>query len=292
MQNPRTIHPGPRTTRILAIILLVCCGALLNIQPLSAEPMLPQVYSDQVDVNGWLMSEKLDGVRGFWDGKTLCSKNGTSLYPPAEFIAGLPPFPLEGELWGGRGSFEQTAGIVMRQQPHAGWLQLQFAIFDVPQAPGGFTERIAKAQDWFRRHPSVYAYVIDQVPVRGRAHLQQELRRIEQLGGEGLIVRRPEALYAAGRSAEVLKVKNYQDAEATVLAHLPGRGKHTGRLGALLVALEDGTRFKIGSGFSDAERESPPPVGAVVTFKYYGHYRSGLPKFPSYLRLRTDQELQ
>jgi DNA ligase-1 len=61
-----------------------------------------------------------------------------------------------------------------------------------------------------------------------------------------------------------------------------------GRLGSLLVELADGTRFKIGTGFSVAERETPPPIGAVVTFKYYGFYPSGIPKFPSFLRIRYD----
>lgn len=257
----------------------------------AAELMLPQVYREQVEVSGWLMSEKLDGVRGYWDGQQLLSKNGNRLFAPAEFTRGLPPFPLEGELWGGRGRFEQTVSIVRPQQPHAGWRQLRFAIFDVPQVPGGFSARIKLARDWFASQPSAYAFVIPQLAVRDQAQLQQELQRIEALGGEGLIVRQPDALYTAGRSSEILKVKNYQDAEALVVAHLPGKGRNEGRLGALLVALADGRQFKIGSGFSDAERELPPPVGATITFSYYGKYRSGIPRFPSFIRIRQDLDL-
>jgi len=271
--------------------LLLAGGLWLAAQTSARGLMLPQVYSGQVDVAGWLMSEKLDGVRGYWDGKQLLSKNGNRLYPPAAFIRDLPPFPLEGELWGGRGSFEQTVSIVRQQQPHAGWLQLKFAIFDVPLTSVSFTERIIQASDWFAAHPTNYAFIIPQIPVRDQAHLQQELERIERLGGEGLIVRRPDARYSAGRSMEILKVKSHQDAEATVLAQLPGKGRNAGRLGALLVELEDGTRFRIGSGFSDADRESPPPVGSLITFKYYGTYQSGIPKFPAFLRLRSDRDL-
>ncbi|MBE0502315.1 MAG: DNA ligase [Desulfuromonadales bacterium] len=254
--------------------------------------MLPQVYSEQVDVAGWLMSEKLDGVRGYWDGKQLLSKNGNPFFPPPAFIENLPPFPLEGELWGGRGSFEQTVSIVMKQQPHDGWRQLKFAIFDVPMAPGGFTVRLTEASDWFAAHPSAYAFIIPQLPVTDQAALQQELEKIERFGGEGLIVRKPDALYVSGRNMEILKLKSYQDAEATVVAHLPGKGRNAGRLGALLVKLDDGKEFKIGSGFNDDERNSPPPIGAVVTFKFYGRYASGLPKFPSFLRIRRDAALQ
>jgi len=277
---------------LFKILLLVCCGLLLSAQVSAIELMLPQVYTDQDDVSGWLMSEKLDGVRGYWDGKRMLSKNGNVFYPPQEFTADLPPFPLEGELWGGRGSFEQTASIVMKQQPHNGWRQLKFAIFDVPQATGRFTTRIALANNWFAAHPSAYAFVIPQHPVQNQIDLQQELQRIEKLGGEGLIVRKPDALYTSGRSPEILKVKSFQDAEATVVEHLPGKGRNAGRLGALLVKLEDGMQFKIGSGFSDAERDSPPPIGTVITFKFYGRYQSGVPKFPSFLRIRQETSLK
>jgi DNA ligase-1 len=284
--------PSAPKTSLLKILLLLCCGVLLSaVNSIAAELMLPQVYTQQVDVSGWLMSEKLDGVRGYWDGKQLLSKNGHAFSPPAAFIRDLPPFPVEGELWGGRGTFEQTASIVMRQKPHDGWLRLKFALFDVPQAPGGFTTRLTKAKDWFAAHPSIYTFIIPQIPVRDHDQLQQELHKIETLGGEGLIVRMPDALYTGGRRPEILKVKNYQDAEATVMAHLPGKGRNEGRLGSLLVVLDDGTQFKLGSGFSDAERQSPPPIGTVVTFKFYGKYQSGIPKFPSFMRIREDQLL-
>lgn len=278
-----------KTGKVLC--LLLCCGLLSVGQTYAAGLMLPKVYSEQVDICGWLVSEKLDGIRGYWDGQQLFSKNGHSLNPPHEFTAGLPDFPVEGELWGGRGTFEQTAGIVKRKQPHEGWLQLKFAIFDVPDAPGGFTQRIEIVRKWFAAHPSRYAFVIPQIPLRDRDHLQQELQRIEQLGGEGLIVRKPDALYTSGRSMEILKVKSYRDAEAIVVAHLPGKGRNIGRLGALLVKLDDGTQFRIGTGFSDAERKNPPTIGEVITFKFYGKYQSGIPKFPVFLRIRQDKAL-
>ena len=277
--------------RKLHTTLLLCCGLLLAAEAVATDLMLPQVYTEQVDVSGWLMSEKLDGVRGYWDGQQMLSKNGNVLYPPKEFTRDLPPFALEGELWGGRGRFQQTVSIVKRQQPHAGWLQINFAIFDVPQAPGAFTRRMQKAVDWFADHPSAYAFIIPQIPVSDHDALMSELHRIEDLGGEGLIVRKPDALYATGRSSEILKVKNNQDAEATVVAHLPGKGRNKGRLGAVVVEIENGIQFKIGSGFSDAEREGPPPVGTIITFQHYGTYQSGIPKFPSFLRIRLDQGL-
>lgn len=285
------------TYKSFSISIVLCAvlflGSMLFMSPetLATELLLAKNYSGQEQVTGWVMSEKLDGVRGYWNGSTLASKNGKPFSPPDAFIASLPPFPLEGELWAGRGNYEQTLSIVTRKQPHDEWLKLQFAIFDVPEHVGQFTERIKVARQWFAEHPTNYAFVIQQSTVHDREHLLHELQRIEDLGGEGLIVRNPAAVYSAGRSSEILKVKSYQDTEAKVVAHLPGKGRNTGRLGALLVRLDDGTEFKIGTGFTDAERESPPPPGAVVTFKYYGKYQSGIPVFPSFLRIRAEKDL-
>ena len=261
-----------------------CYGAPL-------EMMLPGVYDEGRDITGWLISEKLDGVRGYWDGRQLWSKNGRAFQPPAEFVKDLPDFALEGELWGGRGTFEKTASIVLKEKAHDGWLQLKFAIFDVPATTGGFIPRLEKVRHWFAEHPSAYAFVIPQLPVRDGDHLQDELQRVQKLGGEGLIVREPDALYTGGRSTRILKVKDFQDAEAVVVEHLPGKGRNTGRLGALLVELPNGTRFKIGTGFSDEERENPPSPGEVITFKYFGYHLSGIPRFPSFLRIRRDKDL-
>lgn len=270
------------------LILLMGLGLHIAAWAGPAEPMLPQADDGGRAISGWLMSEKLDGVRGYWDGQQLWSKNGTLFQPPQEFVAALPPFALEGELWGERGSFETTAAVVQRRDDPAGWLRLRFGIFDVPQAPGPFRQRLELAAAWFAAHPSAHAFVIPQQPVQNRAELRRELARIEGLGGEGLIVRDPEALYLAGRRPEILKVKSFEDGEAVVVEHLPGQGKNAGRLGALLVELPDGTRFKIGAGFTAEQRRNPPPLGATITFKHHGRYRSGLPKFPVFLRIRHD----
>ncbi len=167
-----------KSNALTQIALLLFCFLLLAEQSGATGPMLPRVYREQTDISGWLMSEKLDGVRGYWDGKRLLSKNGKIFFPPPEFTTQLPGFELEGELWGGRGTFEQTASIVTRLQPHDGWLQLKFAIFDVPQVSGNFVTRIAKANTWFTSHPSDYAFVIPQISVRDQTELQLELKRM------------------------------------------------------------------------------------------------------------------
>jgi DNA ligase 1 len=284
MRNPR-YKAAEMLKRSIFFLLLLLAPTCPNAHAL--EIMLPLVHADGADISGWLMSEKLDGVRGYWDGRQLLSKSGKPLRPPPPFTANFPDFAMEGEIWGGRGTFEKTAGIVMKQEAHAGWLELKFAIFDVPAAEGGFEERLKIAARWFERHPSPHAFIIEHYPVEDNAHLQRELERIEKLGGEGIMLRRPGSPYSKGRSRDILKVKSYADMEAVVIAHLAGTGRNEGRMGSLLVELPgDGTRFKIGTGFSDRMRENPPPAGSLVTFKHYGFYESGIPKFPSFLRVR------
>jgi DNA ligase-1 len=277
--------------RIFSFLLLFLYGCLHGTGTAALEIMLPRVYEENIDISGWLVSEKLDGVRGYWDGRRLLSKNGIPFHPPAEFLMNFPDFALEGEIWGGRGTFERTVAVVRQQKEHNGWLDLKFAVFDVPTVDGPFVRRLTKAIDWFAKHPSPYAFVIPQKPVKDRDELKEELLKVERLGGEGLIVRSPNASYSEGRSRDILKVKSYQDMEATVIAHLPGKGKNENRMGALLVELPNGKHCKVGTGFTDEERKNPPPVGSVITFKYYGFYRSGIPKFPAFLRIREDDGL-
>lgn len=253
--------------------------------------MLPKVYRAETDICGWWMSEKLDGVRAYWDGETLYSKNGVPFSPPAEFTADWPPFPMEGELWGGRGTFEYTLSAVLQQQEHAGWLDLKYAIFDVPEVQENFRFRLKEAEKWIARHHPQYMFMIPQISVEDTAHLSHQLDKVVEQGGEGLIVRDPEGGYIRGRSSAILKVKRFEDAEAEVVGHLPGAGRNKGRLGALLVRTPQGVEFKVGTGFTDAERENPPHLGAEITYKYTGYYKSGIPKFPVYLRMRADSEL-
>lgn len=135
---------------------------------------------------------------------------------------------------------------------------------------------------------SPYLGVLGQGRCEGTEHLRRALAEVEAQGGEGLMLRQPGTFYEVGRSSTLLKVKSFFDREAIVVAHQPGSGKHKGRLGALLVALPDGTQFSVGTGFSDAERRDPPPVGSVITFRYQELSDGGVPRFPSYVDIRTD----
>jgi DNA ligase-1 len=122
--------------------------------------------------------------------------------------------------------------------------------------------------------------------VADAAALQGLLKHTVAQGGEGLVLHRANALWSPGRSDALRKLKPLPDDDARVVAQLPGKGRHAGRLGALLLEMSDGQRFALGTGFSDAQRDDPPAVGSVVTYRYRDRTPKGLPRFASFLRVR------
>jgi DNA ligase-1 len=237
------------------------------------------------------MSEKLDGVRAYWDGQAFISRLGNTYYAPEWFVAGLPNVPLDGELWGGRKNFQRAVSIVRRQDKSDLWKEISFVVFDGPSFDAPFEERIARCRALLEATRPPYARIHEHATCDGIDSLRAELGRIEALGGEGLMLRQPGSRYVAGRSTTLLKVKSFHDAEARIVDHLPGQGRHKGRLGALLVEMADGTRFSVGTGFSDAERASPPPIGEIITYRYQELSTAGVPRFPSYVAVRHDVPL-
>ena len=250
--------------------------------------LLAETWDNATDLTDWWMSEKLDGVRAYWDGKQFLSRQGNLYYAPDWFIEGLPALPLDGELWIDRKKFQRTVSIVRRQDKNDLWNEVRFLVFDAPAASGGFEDRLAYLQEALARGAAKFARPHGHGRCTNLEGLRAELARIESLGGEGLMLRQPGSKYVAGRSTTLLKVKTFHDAEAVVVGHQAGAGRHKGRLGALLVRLADGTEFAIGTGFSDRERENPPGIGATVTFRYQELSETGVPRFPSWVGVRVD----
>ena len=275
----------------------VLCGlAALGAWPMSAAsrqpaPVLPLALPapPDVDPTGFLVSEKYDGARALWTGSELRFRSGLPVFAPVWFIDALPAGQaLDGELWLGRSRFDELSGAVRRARPRdSDWRQLSYMVFDLPQAPGSFAERQGLLTALLRqsRHPQVGVVAQEALPTR--AALQQRLADVLAAGGEGLVLQRADAPYRPGRSGAMLKLKPLQDAEALVLAHMPGRGKHAGRLGALRVRTAHGSEFLIGTGFSDAQRGQPPAIGSIVTYTFSGSTAGGVPRFASFLRERT-----
>ncbi len=249
--------------------------------------LLASVLPAQTDVSRYWVSEKLDGVHAIWDGKELRFRSGRLVAAPAWFTANFPNQQLDGELWLARGEFDRLSGIVRKLQPDdAEWRQVRYMLFELPEAAGTFSERIVRMQEIVVVAQVPWLQVIDQFRVSDRTELQQRLAEVLKHRGEGLMLHLADAPYTTGRGDVLLKLKPWLDAEAKVIAHLPGKGKYLGMLGALRLETPDGKRFSLGTGFSDEVRRHPPAIGVLVSYRYRELNPNGLPRFASYLRVR------
>jgi DNA ligase-1 len=251
--------------------------------------LLANVYRPGMRLADYWVSEKYDGVRGYWDGHTLRTRGGETVAAPAWFTAGWPDTPMDGELWAGRGRFGHAQSTVrQQQQDDAAWREMRFMVFDLPAHGGTFDQRLPALNQLVESLDQPWVQAVPQQRVASDAALQKLLLRTVRAGGEGLMLHRGASMYRAGRSDDIIKVKTHEDTEAKVVAHLPGQGRHAGRLGALVVEMPSGQRFRLGAGLTDVERDHPPPVGSWVTYRFRGTHDSGVPRFASFVRVRED----
>ena len=276
----------------LAWLGLAPLAALTTPQAWAADApalLLANVYRPGMRLADYWVSEKYDGVRGYWDGHTLRTRGGETVAAPAWFTANWPNTPMDGELWAGRGRFSHAQSTVRQQQPDdAAWREMRFMVFDLPAHGGTFDQRLPALNQLVESLNQPWVQAVPQQRVASDAALQKLLLRTVRAGGEGLMLHRGASMYRAGRSDDLIKVKTHEDAEAKVVAHLPGQGRHAGRLGALVVEMPSGQRFRLGAGLTDAERDHPPPVGSWVTYRFRGAHDSGVPRFASFVRVRDD----
>ncbi|WP_153634053.1 DNA ligase [Marinobacter salsuginis] len=272
------------------LIFLLFCPIAVAKPP---ELTLANVYQKGMSMDGYWVSEKLDGVRAYWTGERFLSRGGHEYRAPTWFTEGFPDHPLDGELWMGRGRFAELSGAVRQEVPDDDdWQRIRFMVFDLPDKEATFDQRLTRLRVLIEEVGSPYMALVDQQRASTHEKLMQRLDEAVDGGAEGLMLRLGGSRYRSGRSNDLLKVKQYQDAEALVVRHLPGQGKFEGLMGSLLVELEDGRQFRIGSGFTDGERASPPDPGTTITFKYYGLTATGLPRFASFLRIRNDEPVR
>ena len=276
----------------LAWLGLAPLAALTTLQAWAADApalLLANVYRPGMRLADYWVSEKYDGVRGYWDGHTLRTRGGETVATPAWFTAGWSDTPMDGELWAGRGRFSHAQSTVRQQQPDdAAWREMRFMVFDLPAHGGTFDQRLPALNQLVESLDQPWVQAVPQQRVASDAALQKLLLRTVRAGGEGLMLHRGASMYRAGRSDDLIKVKTHKDTEAKVVAHLPGQGRHAGRLGALVVEMPSGQRFRLGAGLTDAERDHPPPVGSWVTYRFRGTHDSGVPRFASFVRVRDD----
>lgn len=263
-----------------------------NLAPvaLDHQVMLAKLWDSSLNPAAYLVSEKLDGVRAIWDGSVLRFRSGRTIAAPPWFLQSLPATPLDGELWTGRHSFDRVSGVVRKNEPvDAEWRGVRYMVFDVPRDPEPFAQRAAHIRAVVATAQLPWLQAVEQESVNDAGGLQQRLKSVAAVGGEGLVLHRRDALWVPGRSDGLRKLKLVPDEEGTVLGYVPGTGKYQGKMGALQVLTPEGQQFALGTGFTDAMRADPPPIGARVTYRYRDRTVTGLPKFASFLRLHVPE---
>ena len=259
--------------------------------PLDGGVLLAEKWGPHIDPTGCWMSEKLDGVRAYWNGEGLYSRNGNRFAAPASYLAWLPRgTPLDGELYLGAKRFPETLSIVRTKTPDARWSQISYVVFDLPGSALPFEARMKKLEEVVRKLSAgkrgCPVKLISQVLCKSSAHLSTHHKSIIKRGIEGTMLRKPGSLYERRRSSSLLKVKDFFDDEAKIVGYKPGEGKYRGQLGAYLVRKKDGVEFEVGSGLTDAERRKPLRLGTRITFRYQELMPSGKPRFPTFVAAR------
>ncbi|MEA3314864.1 MAG: DNA ligase [Campylobacterota bacterium] len=242
--------------------------------------LLLETYKEQ-NITGWVMSEKLDGIRAYWDGKNLITRNGNIINAPKWFLKDYPPFEIDGELWSKRKDFENILSIVRDKIPSENWKEIKHYIFEVPNVEGNLTTRLNKVKPYENN----IIKIIPQIKIQNKIHLDNFFRDIISKGGEGVIVRDPTQPYIDKRTRKALKIKSFKDDECKIIG-FTDHSKNSAMIGAIKCELDNGVRFKIGSGLNNKLRLDPPNLGDIITFKYQEFTKYGKPRFPVFLRVR------
>lgn len=287
-QLERILHiPRSRALTVMLAALLAMPVSMAGQPSAGAMTILAERYTQDIDPKHSWVSEKLDGVRAVWDGSSLRFRSGRPIVAPDWFVAGLPAAPLDGELWMGRRTFDRLSGLVRREAPDdPEWHLVRYMVFELPGGEGDFSARLERMRTIVATSNKPWLAAIPQFRLADRQALSRKLDEVVVSGGEGLMLHRADAQWVSGRSSALLKLTPWHDAEARVVAHLPGKGRLRGLVGSLEVEAPDGRRFRIGSGLTDADRRNPPPVGAEVTYRYRELTPKGLPRFPRFVRVR------
>lgn len=244
--------------------------------------------------NGYLMSEKLDGIRGIWEAGKFKTRQDNPIHTPSYFTYNFPSFKLDGELWMARAKFDEVSALIRSDSLDSSlWKSVTYNVFDVPNAceefkltPCTLSNRLKVLERYLQQNPNPYIKIIKQIPIKDQEHLKEFYKDIIFNKGEGVVIRKDFAPYEKGRSKNALKLKPYEDAECKVIAYTEGKGKFQGKIGALLCQMPDDRVIKIGSGLKDKDRENPPKIGSIVTYKFNGLTKNSLPRFPVFLHIR------
>lgn len=281
----------PFTRSLLALSIVMPTAALAETLLVPAVAVVEaNNYHQDLELSGYWASEKLDGIRAIWNGTQLMTRSGFPIHAPHWFTSVLPAYAVEGELWAGRGQFTLVQQTVLDQTPSdLAWRHIRFMVFDLPHHVGDYRQRYHSLKKLVQTINIDHIDYVEHQAVKSRQALLERLEQLTGADGEGIMLRKVSAVYQPGRSDDLIKLKQHQDAEARVIGYRPGKGKYHGMMGAVLLRNEDGVEFAVGSGFSDEQRLNPPAVGSLITYRYNGLTAHGKPRFARFLRVRMSE---
>jgi len=236
---------------------------------------------DGADPTGLWASDKLDGVRAYWNGHQLLSRNGNPFDAPKWMTDLLPAdLHLDGELYAGPGMFHVAVGAARSKGAGDTWRNIKFMVFDAPSVDGIFLERFQAARDAVLRAEQTHGdgcpvQIVTHTQVRSERHLWKLHRMATATGIEGTMLRDPHSTYHRRRHGSLMKIKDHRDSEAVVISHKPGLDK-----GSYVV--RDQRR---GVEFSLAALQPARP-GATVTYRFQELTRHGVPRHPVMIAVR------
>lgn len=251
--------------------------------------LLAHDYSSKHFIAGWMISEKKDGTRCLWDGGVsrgllveqipwanveknaryvqrqyatgLWSRYGNAIQAPSWFLDQLPTFPLDGELWAGRGKTQFVRSTVSRLEPGHEWRQIKYMIIDAPYYKSVFADGVINNTnyrktfkgivEWFEERSGLqpgpwlgfeYTYKFLQKEINETSNLQiieqiqlpyttdaalvemdKFYNQVLEGGGEGIVLRKNTSSWVPERSWNVLKSKPEYEEEGIVIGYTSGR---------------------------------------------------------------------
>lgn len=261
-----------------------------------------------------IVEPKIDGIRCVAivrNGKvTFMSRSGKEIFMLDHIGKELLVFGdnviYDGELYAG--SFNETMSAVRRSvnAPSPELLsKVKYHIFDILTIPEFEAMRVERtymdrqntmplfmfspdeSPKTLRHVPASTIYSRDSLEYLTKDHLTQ--------GFEGSIIKKPDGLYQFDRTNDWLKYKPITTGEYKVVSYYEGSGKNKGRLGGLVVELEDGSTNKVGGGFTDIQRDqiwdTPELVlGKHIEVEYKFKTPDGKLREPVFYRLREDKQ--
>ena len=240
------------------------------------------------DLTSFWWSEKLDGVRVFYDGKDLITRGGKTVRAPRDLLLNLPEgLQLDGELWAGHNTLDRVLAAMQVGPPDPTWNQIRFMVFDSPQwSDESFEERYQRLLEQRTDHPEEPWELVVQHRVRSFGELEKRVKKVTRVGGEGVVLRHKEALYRKGRNSKMaLKWKLSEFIEGVLVGQHRKRSEAAADVPGVSWVVEalENRRFLVRIYEHDVTPELVP--GARVMISVRGLTKDGNPRFPQFERL-------